>query len=74
MDTADLEKSVLAENSELNNGSKPEYGSFAQDSDSQELIDGFPKSVMEFGINDLKLAYSQKQHDISHINFYKVRN
>ena len=74
MTTADVENPVLAEDSQLKIGSKPEYGSFGEDPDSQELIEGFPKSVMQFGIGDLKLAYSKKQPDISSLNFYKVRS
>ena len=75
MSTGDVEIPVLEEDTKLNNkrkGSKTEYGSFGQDTDNQDLIEGFSKSVMEFGIDDLKLAYSRRQNDISHINFYKV--
>ena len=42
--------------------------------DSQETIDGFPKYVIDFGIADLKKAYSRGRSDISHVNFYKVRS
>ena len=41
--------------------------------DCQPSIDGFPKYVIDFGISDVKMAYSELQPDISHVNFYKVR-
>ena len=73
MDTEDVENPILAEDSQLKNGSTPEYGSFGQDSERQESA-RYSKDVMEFGIEDMMLAYSQNQYDISHVNFYKVRS
>ena len=62
----DNDKPVLIDNP-LYNGRRT---SLTQD--CQPSIDGFSKSVIDFGISDVKLAYSKLQHDISHVNFYKV--